>query len=56
MNLVKIIGWIMVGIGGMGFLLSFAMFGDIAIAAMIGSMGTLLSGFCFTRIAKYSKR
>ena len=51
----KVIGIILVILGVLGLLLSFMMFGDIAIAAAIGSAGSLLSGIGFILIDKKLK-
>lgn len=43
----KIIGIILVIVGVLGIFMSSMMFGDIGLAALIGSIASLLSGFGF---------
>ncbi|MFJ8245216.1 hypothetical protein [Peribacillus asahii] len=48
----KTIAIILIVLGVIGLLMSFMMFGDIGIAAAIGSITALLSGFGFLSINK----
>ena len=49
---VKTIGIILMVVGVIGFLLGGMMFGDIGIAAWIGSTAALISGFGFFKVSK----
>lgn len=48
----KIIGIILIIVGVLGIILSTMMFGDIGIAAFIGSLASLLSGIGFMSVNK----
>lgn len=48
----KIIAWILIIVGILGFVMGGAMFGDIGFAAWIGSAAALLSGIGFLIAAK----
>ncbi len=48
----KIIGFLLILIGVLGSLISFAMFGDIAIASFIASITAFLSGIGFILVNK----
>jgi len=48
----KIISIVLIIVGVLGLLLSMFMYGDIAIASMIGSLSALLSGVGFSVISK----
>ncbi|MDQ0158353.1 hypothetical protein [Alkalibacillus salilacus] len=48
----KIIGFTLIVVGVIGILLSMMMFGDIGIAAFIGSLSALLSGIGFVQVNK----
>jgi len=48
----KAISIILIVIGVIGILLGFMMFGDIAIAAIIGSLASLFSGIGFWQVNK----
>lgn len=51
----KVIGVLLIIVGIIGILMGGAMFGDIGIAAMIGAITALLSGFGFINAAKKLK-
>jgi hypothetical protein len=48
----KIIGIILIVIGGIGLILGGMMFGDIGLAAWIGAVTALVSGFGFLKLNK----
>ncbi|CAM3173699.1 hypothetical protein FITA111629_07745 [Filibacter tadaridae] len=48
----KIIGILLLIVGGIGLILSSMMFGDIGIAAAIGSISAILSGIGFLKLKK----
>ena len=48
----KGIGKALIGVGTLGMLMGMMMFGDIGIAAMIGSIVGILSGVGFLQVAK----
>jgi hypothetical protein len=48
----KIIGIILIAIGGIGLILGGMMFGDIGLAAWIGAVTALVSGFGFLKLNK----
>lgn len=52
----KIIGIILFLIGVLGILIGSMMFGDIGIAAIIGSLAALFSGIGFFRLEKKVKQ
>lgn len=43
----KVIGIILIIIGVLGIICGFQMYGDIGVAAIIGAVGTLISGIGF---------
>lgn len=51
---IKTIGIALMALGSLGLLASFAMFGDIGIAAGIGSIVGILSGFGFYKLSSIS--
>ncbi|WP_199173567.1 hypothetical protein [Sporosarcina sp. P3] len=51
----KILAILLIIIGAIGLLLSTMMFGDIGIAAAVGSVGALLSGIGFILVDKKLK-
>ena len=48
----KIIGILLLIVGGIGLVLSTMMFGDIGIAAAIGSISAILTGVGFLKLNK----
>jgi len=48
----KIIGILLFIVGGIGLILSTMMFGDIGIAAAIGSISAILTGVGFLKLEK----
>ena len=48
----KVIGILLIILGGIGLLLGFMMFGDIGVAAIIGALSALLSGIGFLVTSK----
>jgi len=48
----KVIGILLVIVGGGGILLGMMMFGDIGIAAIVGGLSGLLSGIGFLTVSK----
>ena len=48
----KLFGIILIVIGGIGLILGGAMFGDIGIAAWIGAITALVTGFAFLKLNK----
>lgn len=52
----KILGIVLIVFGSFGFILSLMMFGDIGIAAAIGSIGSTLSGIGFVLANKKLKQ
>jgi len=48
----KLIGIVLIVVGAIGILLGSMMFGDIGIAAWIGAVSALISGFGFLKIDK----
>jgi len=48
----KIIGILLLIVGGIGLILSSMMFGDIGIAAAIGSISAILTGMGFLKLNK----
>lgn len=52
----RLVGYLLIVLGILGIVAGAAMFGDIGIAAMIGAVTALLSGFGFLRVAKNISR
>jgi len=48
----KVIGILLIILGGIGLLLGLMMFGDIGVAAIIGALSALLSGIGFLVTSK----
>jgi len=48
----KIIGMLLLIVGGIGLILSSMMFGDIGVAAAIGSISAILTGIGFLKLNK----
>jgi len=48
----KIIGIILIVVGGISIIMAGAMFGDIGVAAGIGAITAILSGFSFLLLGK----
>lgn len=49
---VKVIGILLIVLGGIGLLMGMVMFGDIGIACIVGALAALLSGIGFLLVAK----
>lgn len=48
----KIIGFLLIGLGIIGIIMGMMMFGDIGIACLVGALAALLSGIGFLITAK----